>query len=157
MSNEYDVNADFDLSAYDEDYQNEEVKISTPPPSDGYYEAVIESVTLKPSKTGSPMVAWYLRVTGPQHAGHLCRVYNVIPAGMGFLKKNLAVCKLEIESLSELPDKLPTLEGLRLNVKVQHRVDNPELPNVYFNYILEQTSEQALASDDAEDDDDIPI
>jgi hypothetical protein len=125
-----------DLSRYDDDYRRAK-QADTPPPfrpiPDGKYQVIVETVELtKTRTTGNPMLKWRLRIAGPTMAERILWKNAVITErSIPFLTKELTLCGVNMQSLSELPSRLPDLVNLRLEVMKRGRTDGPD--DVYFD------------------------
>jgi hypothetical protein len=125
---------DIDLSQFDEEFEAapvEEREFGEVP--DGKYQVQVDKVELTTAKSsGNPMLAWTLRILGPQYAGRLLWRYSVIATreNVKWLKNDLHVCGLDLVRLSELRDHLPQLLDVQLEVTKRTRGDSV---NIYFN------------------------
>jgi hypothetical protein len=90
---------------------------------DGEYWTVVEDVAMELGKTFShPHLYWSLRILGPDHYGRILkRVFVIKPVSVKWLKRDLFLCGLQLESLSDLPDRLEDLSNLKLKVKKESR------------------------------------
>src|ERR1044071_6978576 len=99
---------DIDLSQFDEEFAAapvEEREFSEVP--DGKYQVQVDKVELTTAKSsGNAMLAWTLRILGPQYAGRLLWRHNVIATreNVRWFKNDLHVCGLDLVKLSELRD-----------------------------------------------------
>lgn len=124
-----------DLSRYDDYYQKAK-QGDVPPPfrpvPDGRYQVIVETVELtKTRTTGNPMLKWRLRISGPQMADRILWKNAVITERtIPFITKELTLCGLTMQSLSELPTRLPDLLNLRLEVNKRGRTEGPD--DVFF-------------------------
>ena len=131
-----------DLSRYDEDYRKAK-QADTPPPyrpvPDGKYQVIIESVELTTTRTtGNPMLKWRLRIAGPAMAGRILWKNSVITErSIPFVTQDLNLCSVSMQSMNELPGKLPELVDLRLEVTKRGKADGHE--DVYFDRNLTAT------------------
>jgi hypothetical protein len=123
-----------DLASFDATFQSE----NTEQPRefkgipDGTYEVVVEKVELTESQRSSvPMIRWTLRVLDSRFRDRLLWRNQVISDHtIRFLRKDLEVCGLNLEKLSDLPTRLGELLGVRLEVAKKAKGD---YQNVYFN------------------------
>jgi hypothetical protein len=119
-------NEDIDLSQFDDDYDSAEVEdreFDAVP--DGKYQVMVERVELSRAKSsGNPMLKWTLKILAPTHAGRLLWRNNVMASkeNIKWLKNDLHNCGLELEKLSDLPDRLNDLLDLTLEVTKRTRV-----------------------------------
>ena len=143
QNEEYDSNAhadnnDIDLSQFDDDYSDapiEEKDFEDIP--DGKYQVNVERVELTKSKTaGNPMLKWTLRVLAPRFRGRLLWRYNVLSTKdqVKWLKNDLHTCGLELTKLSDLPNSLEKLLGLKLEINKRTK---DERENIFFNKKIE--------------------
>ncbi len=129
---------DIDLSQFDDDYDSAEVEdreFDTVP--DGKYQVMVERVELSRAKSsGNPMLKWTLKILAPTHAGRLLWRNNVMASkeNIKWLKNDLHTCGLELEKLSELPERLNDLLDLTLEVTKRTRRENE---NIYLNRRIE--------------------
>ncbi|MGI6139132.1 MAG: DUF669 domain-containing protein [Candidatus Hydrogenedentes bacterium] len=129
---------DIDLSQFDDDYDSAEVEdreFDTVP--DGKYQVMVEHVELSRAKSsGNPMLKWTLKILAPTHAGRLLWRNNVMASkeNIKWLKNDLHTCGLELEKLSDLPERLNDLLDLTLEVTKRTRGENE---NIYLNRRIE--------------------
>jgi|10_taG_2_1085330.scaffolds.fasta_scaffold00090_23 hypothetical protein len=99
---------------------------------DGDYQVVVKEAFLATSQTsGNHLLKWKLKVIGPRHRGATLWRNNVIARDkMQWLKKDLAVARLNLESLSELETRVEELKGVVMDVRVQK---NGDFLNVWLN------------------------
>ena len=86
---------------------------------DGQYEALIEEARLTTTaSTGRPMVVWTLRIQGPVAANRTLPKTRVVTDNtVTWLKEDLRKCGLNLERLSELPQRIHEIEGQVLPVE----------------------------------------
>lgn len=131
-------NEDIDLSQFDDDYDSAEVEdreFDAVP--DGKYQVMVERVELSRAKSsGNPMLKWTLKILAPTHAGRLLWRNNVMASkeNIKWLKNDLHTCGLELEKLSDLPERLNDLLDLTLEVTKRTRGENE---NIYLNRRIE--------------------
>ena len=131
-------NEEIDLSQFDDDYDSAEVEdreFDTVP--DGKYQVMVERVELSRAKSsGNPMLKWTLKILAPTHAGRLLWRNNVMASkeNIKWLKNDLHTCGLELEKLSDLPERLNDLLDLTLEVTKRTRGENE---NIYLNRRIE--------------------
>jgi len=131
-------NEEIDLSQFDDDYDSAEVEdreFDTVP--DGKYQVMVEHVELSRAKSsGNPMLKWTLKILAPTHAGRLLWRNNVMASkeNIKWLKNDLHTCGLELEKLSDLPERLNDLLDLTLEVTKRTRGENE---NIYLNRRIE--------------------
>jgi hypothetical protein len=107
-----------DLSPLDEDFAQASVAASLPL-ADGIYTVEVHTVELTQTRRSArPMLCWTLRVLAPDHAAdrRLWRNQVLVPHNLGWLKRDLHLCGLHLDKLSDLPDQLPRLTGIVLEV-----------------------------------------
>ncbi len=131
-------NDSFDLSIYDEEFENAPVEERTfDPVPDGKYQVAVERAELTASKTSNkPMLKWTLKIIAPNHVGRLLWRNNMIasPDNIRWLKNDLHTCGLNIMKLSELPARLEDLLDARIEITVKTSGENQ---NIYFNRLIE--------------------
>ncbi|MBI4873386.1 MAG: DUF669 domain-containing protein [Acidobacteria bacterium] len=100
---------------------------------DGPYEAVIEEARVtETATTGRPMVVWKLRLQGPVAAHRsLPKVRVITDNTVAWLREDLRKCGLNLERLSELPQRIHEIEGLLL--PIEKRTKDGRM-NVYFRW-----------------------
>ncbi|HOZ49062.1 MAG TPA: DUF669 domain-containing protein [Candidatus Hydrogenedentes bacterium] len=129
---------DIDLSQFDDDYESAEVEDREfEPVPDGKYQVKVDRVEIARAKSsGNPMLKWTLKILAPTHAGRLLWRNNVMASkeNVKWLKNDLHVCGLELEKLSELPERLDDLLDLTLEVTKRTRGENE---NIYLNRRIE--------------------
>lgn len=123
-----------DLTQFDDHFVNAEIEERTfESVPDGKYQVNVERVELKHTKkTGAPMLAWKLKIIGPQCVGRVLWRNNVMasPDNIKWLKNDLHTCGLDLDKLSDLPSRLEDLLDVKLNVTVRSVEENT---NVYFD------------------------
>ena len=128
--------APVDLSRYDDEYRKAK-QADTPQPfrpvPDGRYQVIVENVELtKTRTTGNDMLKWRLRIAGPAMANRILWKNRVITERtIPYVKEDLELCGLSMQSLSELPARLGDLVNLRLEATKRTRPDGHE--DVYLN------------------------
>jgi len=113
-----------DLSHLDEAF----AQASAPGPEcvpDGAYLVEVEAAELRQTRhTARPMLCWTLKILTPPFADRRLWRHQVLgPQTLGWLKKDLRLCGLQLSRLSDLPDHLDNLRGLRLEVSKRTRDD----------------------------------
>jgi hypothetical protein len=98
---------------------------------DGRYEALIEEARLtKTASTGRPVVVWTLRIQGSAAANRtLPKTCVITENSVAWLKEDLGKCGLNLERLSDLPQRIHEIEGQVL--PVEKRTKDGRM-NVYF-------------------------
>jgi len=128
----YEPYDDIDLSEYDEQFdQAEEPDYDEIP--DGKYQVIVDKAEITKAKTsGNPLLKWTLKILGPTNINRLLWTYHVLnnPVGQSWLKKDLNLCEVHLNKLSDLPKNLENLLDIKLEVTVRTRDDSQ---NVYFN------------------------
>jgi hypothetical protein len=124
-----------DLSEFDDAFAKAEVEDMTSEVPDGRYQAVIERVSTKQTKeTKRPMIVWQLRILGPTHRNRKLWRNNVVTAEtVGRIKRDLLLCGVKIDRLSDLIFHVQELQGTGLEIQVKTNGDHQ---NVYFNKVL---------------------
>ncbi len=143
----YEPYEDVDLSEYDDQYNDApEPEFDSIP--DGKYQVVVDKAEITKAKTsGNPMLKWTLKILGPTQVNRLLWTYHVLnnSTGQSWLKKDLNLCEVHLNKLSDLPKNLEYLLDVKLEVTVRTR---DESQNVYFNRRLAD-SDLPEAKDDA--------
>lgn len=133
-----DEHEDIDLSQFDDDYESAEVEDREfEPVPDGKYQTRVQSVELTRAKSsGNPMLKWTIKILAPTHAGRLLWRNNVMASkeNIKWLKNDLHVCGIELEKLSDLPNRLEELLDLTLEITKRTRGENE---NIYLNRRIE--------------------
>jgi hypothetical protein len=114
-----------DLSSLDNAYAQAPVPGPAPLP-DGPYLVEIQSVELRATRHSQrPMLCWTLRVLAPTPflGRRLWRNQVLAQSNLGWLKKDLRLCGIELDKLSDLPRHLEHLRALRLEI-VKHTRDD---------------------------------
>jgi hypothetical protein len=116
--------ARIDLAALDEAFARADAPEPAPLP-DGAYLVEIFGVELRATRqTARPMLCWTLRVlSGPFAARRLWRNQVLGPGNLGWLKKDLRLCGLDLAKLSDLPAHLEGLRGIQLEIVKRTRGD----------------------------------
>jgi hypothetical protein len=98
---------------------------------DGKYDALIEEARLTTTaSTGRLMVVWTLRIQGSAAANRtLPKTCVITENSVAWLKEDLGKCGLNLERLSELPQRIHEIEGQIL--PVEKRTKDGRM-NVYF-------------------------
>lgn len=128
--------AAIDLSEFDSEYRRQTARAesaSTPDAlPDGPYQVRVEAVDLTKSKTsGQPMLKWTLRVIGPNHVNRVLWKNRVInQSTLKWVNAELNICGLTAEPFSDLPNLLPELLGIELDVVKRSKNGYDD---VYFN------------------------
>ena len=133
--NDVPENAGVDLADFEETFTGAEKPDGDfPELPDGHYQANLERIELTRSKnSGEPMIKWTLRIIGPTHRGRMLWRYNVIkhdPQRMGYIKKDLFTCGIELEKFSDLPNRFDEMINTKLEITVQKK---GEFQNIYLN------------------------
>ena len=127
---------ELDLSEFDDAFSAAEVESREPVP-DAKYQVAIERMELTRARTsGQPMLRWMLRILNGPFANRCLFRHNMIatPENIKWLKTDLHTCGLEITKLSDLPQRLEQLLGVKLEVTVRTKGENQ---NVYLNRRIE--------------------
>ena len=123
-----------DLSRFDSDFQCEKIDDSNTLDAipDGKYRVIVQEVLLKETQqSGNPMLRWTLRIVGPPMNDRLLWKNRVITSNtLKYLKMELHVCGLDLQSLSELPQHLEQMRNIQLEVTKRTKGPND---NIYFN------------------------
>jgi hypothetical protein len=148
------MNNDFDLTQFDDDYANAEIKESEfDDVPDGKYIVNIDRVELTKSKKGNDMLKWSLCIQSGQYEGRLLWKYNMIATAenVAWLKRDLQSCGLILEKLSDLPANLVKLLDVKMELSKKQK---GEFSNLYFGKIAGHTGFEDKA---IQDNDDIPF
>ena len=132
-----------DLSQFDDDFRKHTGSQGQKPQPlpDGRYEVLVENAEVTESKTsGQPMMKWTLRVTNPQAFANRILWKNTVISQktLGIIKDDLKTCGLDLNGLSELPQRLGELLDIPLEATKR---TNGEYENVYLNRRLDQERE----------------
>jgi hypothetical protein len=123
-----------DLSRFDSDFQREKIDDSSTLDAipDGKYRVIVQEVLLKETQSsGNPMVRWTLRIIGSPMDDRLLWKNRVITNNtLKYLKVELHMCGLDLQSLSELPQHLEQMRNIQLEVTKRTKGPND---NIYFN------------------------
>ena len=121
------------LQRYQEVFEDAEIVEGVP---DGRYDVNIEKGELVESRNGSPMLKLTLRIIGPDYEGQLLWRYCLLatPDNVRWLKRDLHRCGLDLERLTDLPDRLTDLLDVKLEVVKKTK---GEYSNIYINKRLE--------------------
>jgi hypothetical protein len=116
--------ARIDLASLDEAFAHANVPDAAPLP-DGLYLVEVVLVELRATRqTARPMLCWTLRVlSGPFATRRLWRNQVLSQNNLGWLKKDLRLCGLDLPKLSDLHAHLDRLRGIRLEVVKHTRGD----------------------------------
>lgn len=115
----------FDLSSLDHAYAEAPIPAPAQLP-DGTYLVEVQSVELRATRQSQrPMVCWTLRVLAPAPflGRRLWRNQVLALTNLGWLKKDLHLCGIELDKLSDLPGRLEDLRALRLEIVKHTRGD----------------------------------
>jgi len=143
----YEPYEDVDLEQYDDQFNEaEEPEFEAIP--DGKYQVVVDKAEITKAKTsGNPLLKWTLKILGPTNINRLLWNYHILnnPTGQSWLKKDLNLCEVHLNKLSDLPKKLEQLLDIKLEVTVRTRDDSQ---NVYFNRRLNDNEIQKPEDND---------
>ena len=143
------MNETTDLSKYDADYTKAK-QGDAPPPyrpvPDGRYQVIVETVELTKTRvSGNPMLKWRLRIAGPAMADRLLWKNAVITERtIPFIHKELNLCGVTMQSMNDLPGRIPDLINLRLEVSKRTR---GEYEDIFFDKNLTATPAKAAVSE----------
>jgi len=117
-----------ELAALDDAFASAPLDAPVP---DGAYSVHVQRVDVTRAQTsGRPLIKWHLRILGPSSTGrHIWRNLVLSAETFSWLKRDLKLCGVTVERLSDLPPRLEDLAGLELDVRV--RTQNGFL-DVYF-------------------------
>ena len=93
---------------------------------DGRYRVVVEKAELEVSRANNKMLVWQMRVLGPRYAGRKLWHRNMIVSikNIRWLKRDLVAAGLELEKLSDLPNRLGELADVMLEVQLKTKGDS---------------------------------
>ena len=144
--------ADVDLTQFEDDFDQAEVEQREfEPVPDGKYQVNVDQVELVRAKSsGNPMLSWTLRILAPRFRGRLLWRNNMMATreNLKWLKTDLHTCGLDLDKLSDLPQHLGQLTGLKLEVTKRA---SGEYENVYLNrrIVLEDDENSEAGGQDA--------
>jgi hypothetical protein len=119
-----------DLTEFEEAYNS--IDIDDRSLKDGLYQVNIERVQLtKTKKNNIPVLKWMLRVIGPTNEGEVLWHSNLIKneSNLKWLKTDLIMAGLRLNSICDLQDRLEELLDVRLNV---YKKTNGDYTNIYI-------------------------
>ena len=127
-----------DLQELDERFKGVVAPDRNSPAPDGTYQASLERFYFERAKdgegnrTGAPVLVWGLRIIGPSAQGRMLwhRNQTTTDVNLGWLKADLATAGLELEKLSDLPNRLEELIGAVFEVTQKTK---GEYTNTYLN------------------------
>ena len=124
------------LAALDEKYAGAQVTGPDTPVPDGRYHVDIESVVLKRSGGGDPMLEYtFVIVSEGPHQGRKVWYHRTITEKtLKWVKQELVVCGLNIARISEVAEHLPSLTKARLDITIRTKNEHR---NIYFNRRLD--------------------
>ena len=136
MSYDHDTTgtSDLDLAQFDDDFAEapvEEREFEDVP--DGKYQVKVEKVELtRAQSSGNPMLKWTLKILGPRCAGRLLWRNSVMASkeNLKWLKTDLHTCGVDLDKLSDLPNRLGDLLDVTLEITKRTKGDSE---NIYFN------------------------
>lgn len=109
-----------DLAVLDDAFARARSETSLP---DGSYRVRIQRVEVTRSQTsGRPLIKWTLRLldaASGRLGRHLWRNLVLSPNNLSWLRRDLELCDLRIDRLSDLPVRLDELTGRELDVRVR--------------------------------------
>jgi hypothetical protein len=154
-----DSDSIFDLEQYDEEFASADPDMGGEAVDlpDGKYQMVVERAELQRSSKDNPMLVWRMRVTGPRYAGakHWHRNMLMSRKNIEWLKHDLVVAGLELEKLSDLPNRTDELTDVMLEVQLKTKGD---MQNSFINKrVRGAEGAQSASAGTAGDDDDFPF
>ena len=132
-----------DLTAYQQVWDETEVKqkeYSQVP--DGTYSVMVYDVTLTESRTsGTPMVSWDMKIVAGEHQNRHVFKKNMIKTedNIKCLKQDIYAAGLHLEKITDLPQALPELIGVHLEVVKKTKND---FENVFINKAIQLDDER---------------
>ncbi len=145
-----------DLAEYDEAFASAPSERTWSSPPEGRYTVLVEAVTIEESTNvpgHSHRLNWKLRILGPTAINQYLYKRNYIgKESIAFLKQDLYLCGVRLNSVSNLPAELHRLKGLRLEVNLRLK---DGYQRVYFHRLLEPPKVRSAPAydEDIEDDD----
>lgn len=128
-----------DLTRLEGDFAdaNEEKAGNFDPIPDGKYTVEVTDAEVTTSKSGQAMLKWTMRVVGGKYDNRLVWRNNLLETrqNLGWLKKDLKLCGIELAKLNDLNERAAELCGLCLQI-TQKSTD--KYSNVYLNRLLTQ-------------------
>lgn len=113
-----------DLAEFDAEYAARRADdAGFPPLPEGSYIVYVERADVTRAKSGRALLRWRLRCIEPDdYNGRLLWHNRVIASGhfLGKLKHDLELCGLKLEKLSDLPQQLPHVIDVVLEISVRH-------------------------------------
>ncbi len=153
-----DSDSIFDLEQYDKEFASAEPDMGSDAVDlpDGKYQMIVERVEQQRSSKDNDMLVWRMRVTGPRYAGakHWHRNMLMSRKNIEWLKHDLVVAGLELEKLSDLPNRIDELTDVMLEVQLKTKGD---MQNSFINKRVRGGEGAQKASDGAAGDDDFPF
>lgn len=131
-----------ELKEFDGAWEDAPVETGSDNIPDGVYQARVERVEVKKSKTsGNLMLEWELVITHGEYEGRHVWKYNLLTDAdkLRWTKKDLVTAGLKLNKLSELPMHLDNLldRVLEIRTKTQKsRNGGDDFQAVYFNKLL---------------------
>ena len=123
-----------DLSQFDKEYREQQPEEGGDRDSvpDGKYQVNVEKVELTEAQSsGNPMLKWKLRVIAPKFINQVMWRNSVIThKTLKYVKTDLHICGLDLDKLSDLPQRLAALLDVKLEVTKKTKGDNE---NIFFN------------------------
>jgi hypothetical protein len=145
-----------DLSSFDADFSDAPAVAGDVP--DGKYIVKVDKMLLTRARTsGHPMLKWTLKIIEGPCRGLLLFRNNMLATkeNLAWLKKDLLLCELKLEKLSDLNDRIEELLDLKLEVTKRSRESNS---NVFFNKLLGRvTDADEPSAHETASDSDIPF
>lgn len=126
---------------------------------DGKYQVGIEEVRLENAKkSGRLQLAWVLTVMNGDYAGRKVFHYRGLDReeSVGWMKREIYACGLEVESILDLPDMLPELldRVVEITLKTKRGSDGEDYQNCFINRLLDEPSFDVSPSFDVGPNDD---
>ncbi len=103
---------------------------------DGKYQVVVEDVVLSRTEpSGTLRLLWRLRINGPAMANRIMwKSRPITPQTLQQVKEDLAVCGLNLERLSLLPNQLNRLVDVELQITKQTMPGERKLSSIRRAY-----------------------
>ena len=154
-----DQNNVVDLADLEGDFQTaksswdpEDKPFDDSPIPDGRYQVVVERAELTTSKAGNGMLKWTLAVVSGKYAKRKLWRHNMLSSSTNFrwLLSDLHICKVHLDKLSDLHEKVHDLLDCLLEVTVKNATgaDGKTDQRVYHNkFIKKQEPSQARSEE----------
>lgn len=132
---------DFDLSEFDEEYEESEAQGGFDDIPNGIYQAKIFKVYKDKSSQGNKMLKWRLEIFEGDFATKVIGKHSMIMTkqNLGFLKGDLEKAGADMSqslSVQTSSENLAKLLGNIVEISVKNQTDNP--PNIFFQKLISE-------------------